>query len=139
MALDLYARIPAHAREHLPPALAHSKFVGTWPHLGFHRFRVRLAQAEGFDLDRMEGFQDEGESRLAPPRSWMSVQTPLKPLLNHSDANGSLSRADCAAMYQRLREVAAQWPEDDYDRVQAERLAVGMEAVAEFGGRIDFR
>ncbi|MEU8706304.1 hypothetical protein [Streptomyces sp. NPDC048565] len=61
-------------------------------------FRVWLAQAEGFALPEMHGFDGD--------RPWSSVSTTLAPLLNHPDDDGpDLTPAQCAAMLPRLEAI----------------------------------
>lgn len=76
----------------------------SWAYSGFMRFRSRLAQAEGFDLEQMDGFQRAWEP-ARPMRSWDEITTPLKPLLEHSDCDGELTPEECAQVEPRLREV----------------------------------
>lgn len=142
MGLELYARLDVEPQQgDMAPELFLSRVCARWPYSGFHAFRKRLAEAEGFPLESMQGFSDPltPTPPTLPLRQWDSVSTPLKPLLDHSDSSGSLSQRECALIFPRLREIARTWAQDDYDRVQAERLATGMEAVAKLGGRIDFR
>lgn len=106
----------------------------SWAYSGFGRFREALAKHEGFDLDDMVGFGGE--------RSWDSVTTALKPLLDHSDCDGELSPEDCATVAPRLREVIeAVWPaggDYSYDRWSGLLLADGMEAAAAAGEPLEF-
>lgn len=53
----------------------------------FHRWRVRVAQLIGVDLDEMRGFGGD--------RSWDTVDSPLVTLLNHSDCDGEIVVGDC--------------------------------------------
>lgn len=69
-----------------------------WSYGGFGQLRRALARHEGIDLDRMEGFGDGN-------RSWDTVTTDLKPLLNHPDDHGDLTPEQCARVVPRLREV----------------------------------
>ncbi|MGK5638628.1 hypothetical protein ACSNOK_10005 [Streptomyces sp. URMC 126] len=73
---------------------------------GFGAFRRRLALAEGFRLDEMQGFGGD--------RSWTDVSTELEPLLDHPDDHGrSLSPQECRAMLPRLRSLADEWASDE--------------------------
>jgi hypothetical protein len=69
-----------------------------------------LAQAEGFTLTEMHGFDGD--------RQWRTVSTTLEPLLNHSDNDGpDLAPAQCAAMLPRLEAILDQRQPDDSDPV----------------------
>lgn len=112
-----------------------------WAYGGFHRFRERLAEHEGFDLNDMHGFCApwRGHDREThPDRSWDEVATPLKPLLNHSDADGELTPDECKQVEPRLREILAGWPEDDYDRQPGEALAEAMRGCILTGEPLEF-
>ena len=111
-----------------------------WSYGGFHHFRERLATIEGFTLDEMSGFAPFDAPQDWTGRSWDDVDTPLKPLLNHSDCDGDLSPEECAQIAPRLREVViALWPdENDYNRKSGLALAEGMERAAAAGERLEF-
>lgn len=100
-----------------------------WSYDGFADFRRRLAEEEEFDLDSMQGYGGD--------ISWTDVITDLKPLLNHSDADGSLTAEECAQIAPRLREAVADWP-DDYDHRSALNLAACMDACAAAGEKLEF-
>lgn len=102
-----------------------------WSYGGFHHFRERLATIEGFTLDEMSGFAPFDAPQDWTGRSWDDVDTPLKPLLNHSDCDGELTPQECAEVLPRLREVVSRWPIADYDRKAAEALITGMETCVE--------
>jgi hypothetical protein len=106
----------------------------SWSYRGFHAFRRRLAEAEGFDLDQMEGF---GGDRTWNTTAGDSV-TPLEPLLYHSDCDGYLDSWDCEQVLPRLRAIVASWPTSDYYRQQGELLIVGMEHTVEHGCAVSF-
>lgn len=115
-----------------------------WSYSGFNVFRTRLAASEGFDLDEMQGF-GKGEyftaERVPGTRSWDEIDTPLKPLLNHSDCDGLLTAAECAQVAPRLREVVNGWPdtiETQYDRWSALHLAHCMDVCAASGENLEF-
>jgi hypothetical protein len=93
-----------------------------WSYNGFNLFRQRLAKAIGVDLDAMVGFGGD--------RPWSEITDDLVPLLNHSDCDGTLDYTECYQVAPRLREIVADWPEDDYDRQMALRLAAMMNEVA---------
>ncbi|MEV5808045.1 hypothetical protein [Streptomyces parvulus] len=78
----------------------------SWSYTGFNMFREWLAQAEGFVLAEMNGF--------GGGRTWSSVSTTLAPLLDHSDDNGFLTLAQCAAMLPRLEAIIEQQHEDGH-------------------------
>lgn len=82
----------------------------SWSCIGFHMFREWLAQAEGFTLTEMHGFDGD--------RQWSSVSTTLAPLLNHPDNDGpNLAPVQCAAMLPRLEAILEQCQPDDSDPV----------------------
>jgi hypothetical protein len=97
----------------------------SWAYGGFRRFRERLAEAEGFDLNEMAGYGDD------PCRDWDEIHSTLAPLLNHSDRDGYLGAWECEPMVMRLRRIIRDWDEDDYDRQQAKVLIKGMEHCVE--------
>ncbi|WP_084963335.1 hypothetical protein [Thermoactinospora rubra] len=105
----------------------------SWSYSGFNRFRERLAVAEGFALDEMEGFKPFDAPDTWVGKRWDEVQTSLKPLLDHSDCGGYLLARECEEVLPRLREIVATWPETDYDRRAAEALIAGMEHCVEHG------
>lgn len=105
-----------------------------WSYSGFNRFRERIAQHLGFDLNEMDGYNGH--------RSWDEINDDIKPLLNHSDCDGDLSSEECARVYPRLREIIKEWekiPGHDYDELQAEELAKGMERAAKRKQKLTFR
>lgn len=102
-----------------------------WAYSGFMRFRMRLAQAEGFDLQSMAGYSPGG-------RPWSSVTTTLEPLLNHSDCDGELTPAECKQVAPRLKEIIAGWDLDDRDRNSGLELVAAMEYCAEHGENLEF-
>lgn len=116
-----------------------------WSYGAFDRFRAALAAHEGIDLDQMAGFRPFGVSN---GRDWGAVNTPLKPLLDHSDCDGELTPDECRQVAPRLREVVdTLWPAEDHDaedhdaeynRVHGLLLADGMEAAAAAGEPLQF-
>jgi hypothetical protein len=72
----------------------------SWSYYGFSLFRKWLADIEGFTLPEMVGFGGK--------RPWNSVTTTLTPLLNHSDDDGDLAPAQCAAMLPRLEAIVGE-------------------------------
>lgn len=118
-----------------------------WSYSGFMRFRQKLAKAEGLNLDDMEGYADNRFGRLlradespAPDHavSWDTTDTPLRPLLDHSDCDGELTPAECAQVAPRLKEIVSDWPIGDYDRNAALSLVAAMEYCAEHGENLEF-
>jgi hypothetical protein len=102
-----------------------------WSYGGFQRFRRALAKAEGFDLEYMQGFTSFGG------RSWDEITTDLKPLLNHSDADGELTPEECAQVYPRLKEILADW-DDEFDRQAGLNLAECMLTCVAQGTKLVF-
>jgi hypothetical protein len=93
-----------------------------WSYGGFNRFRSRVASMAGFDLGDMIGF---GGST-----SWDAVTDAIKDLLDHSDCVGELTPEQCKTIAPRLREIVQAWPDDNYDKHQALKLADGMDEAA---------
>jgi hypothetical protein len=89
-----------------------------WSYGGFMSFRKRLAKEIDIDLEEMDGF--------GGIKSWKTVESPIKLLLNHSDCDGVLSGDDCGDVYPELLKLIENWPPDDYDRITAEKLAKAM-------------
>jgi hypothetical protein len=95
-----------------------------WSYSGFMRFRERLAEEIGIDLNKMEGFNKENDYKGL---SWEKIVDPIKYLLDHSDCEDDLSPELCSKVAPRLRELVSSWDDDDYDKEQALLLAEGME------------
>lgn len=100
MGLDLYMgkRTPEGASDDEIETIAQTNvhLFGT----GYGTFaatRRVIADMEGIDLDTMDGF--------GGTKDWDEVDSPIKPLLNHSDCDGHLTRAECAAMTARMQEI----------------------------------
>lgn len=102
-----------------------------WGYGGFMRFRGRLASAIGFDLEEMEGFRGT--------RSFDEMTDPIKPLLDHLDCDGVLTPEECMQVAPRLRELVADWADDDYDKRHALLLAEGMDEASQAGEDLQFR
>lgn len=108
-----------------------------WAYSGFGRFREKLANAEGFNLNDMEGFLRLHETPR-PMRSWDTVTTDLKPLLNHSDCDGELTPQECKQVAPRLKQIIADWPLEDRDRDSGLELVAAMEHCAGHGENLEF-
>ncbi|MCX4774830.1 hypothetical protein [Streptomyces sp. NBC_01285] len=87
----------------------------SWSYTGFNMFREWLAQAEGFTLTEMHGFDGD--------RPWSSVSTTLAPLLNHpDDAGPDLTAAQCRAMLPRLEAIIDERQHDGGDPALVRRI-----------------
>ncbi|MGW4270823.1 hypothetical protein ACWEGQ_00295 [Streptomyces seoulensis] len=94
-----------------------------WSYAGFNKFRRRLADHIGIDLDQMRGFGGDGD--------WATVASPLRHLLDHADDKGELTPQQAVelapALQQALFDLARTNDADDffwyYDR------RAGMELV----------
>ena len=95
-----------------------------WSYGGFMEFRIRLAKEIGIDLKSMEGFIEDGNS-------WDDVEDDIKLFLNHSDCDGELHCENCEKVWPRLKELIKNWPDDDYDKVNALELVEAMKSCAE--------
>jgi hypothetical protein len=91
----------------------------SWSYGGFHAARVKLADAVGFRLEEMVGFGGD--------RDWSAIDSPLVPLLNHSDCDGELSVEECKTVAPALRKIVrdAPWPESE--KLRWMMLADGMD------------
>jgi hypothetical protein len=91
-------------------------FVGSdasWSYSGFYRFCTKLAFASD-----------------AKPSTCAGGEDPILILTEHSDCDGIISPADCARIAPRLRELMADWLDEDYDKEHGILLAEGMEECA---------
>ncbi len=79
----------------------------------------------------MEGFGGDNK--------WRTVSDPLKPLLNHSDCDGSIGPRPLKAIAPRLRAIVSKWPDGDYDKMMGGRLARDMAKCAKKNQRLNFR
>jgi len=93
-----------------------------WSYIGFHEFRKRLALEISVPLDDMADFSDSGFGI-----SWDTVNDDIKLLLDHSDCDGLLVFEECKKIEPRLRELVKNWPDEDYDKINALRLADAMQ------------
>jgi hypothetical protein len=102
----------------------------SWSYSGFMSFRIRLARGIGIDLLSMLGFGGKNEW---PPR----CSDPIIAFLDHSDCDGSMTVEECRLCAPRLREMVAEWSDDDldeaYDKRRALRLADGMDDAVRTG------
>lgn len=111
----------------------------SWSYGGFARFRESLADEEGFSLDSMEGYTEDGIS-------WGAFPTTLTALLHHSDCDGYLEPWECSDMIDRLRAIHDSWlyassPADsvgNYDTENLGHLISGMEHCIEHGCTMRF-
>lgn len=100
----------------------------SWSYSGFNRFRDRLVRTLGLARDIRDFWTN--------PLPYTSH--PLYPLLMHSDCDGELTPAECARIAPILRAAIVSWPPEDYDRVQAVRLAGHMTLCAEMNRELGF-
>lgn len=107
-----------------------------WAYGGFMRFREELAKMEGIVLKDMYGFGGwtNPNCKQIP---WETVDSPIVPLLNHSDCDGDLSPEECAQVYPRLAALVEQL-EDSYDRDNGRVLVAEMKAAVEGNYRLEF-
>lgn len=108
-----------------------------WAYSGFARFRQEIAEMEGITLKDMAGFGgfiNPGCKQIP----WDTVDSPIVPLLNHSDCDGDLSPEECAQVYPRLAELVEQL-KDPYDRDNGRALVAEMKAAAEGGYLLEFQ
>ncbi|AWN03857.1 hypothetical protein PBI_PEREGRIN_17 [Rhodococcus phage Peregrin] len=116
-----------------------------WAYGSFHRFRTRLAEAEGIDLNQMEGFQRPiGECAR---NSWTNDAgediTILRPFLDHSDCDGELSWQECEQVVDRLAEILNEWAkasesEFDHDVYEGRVLVTEMRACINHKEALEF-
>jgi hypothetical protein len=136
-----------------------------WGYIGFMRFRVRLAAEAGIALHCMEGFakfnfgtkpapesvvifdpnyENDGGYKYAglighqPVIKWSAIKDPIAPFLYHCDCDGHLTYGQCKEMAPRIRELVRNWPNDDYDKINALKLADGMDEAASKKKRLEF-
>ncbi len=89
-----------------------------WAYSGFNRFRNRLGAAINIKFNNMDECGGDQE--------WSEIEDPITLLLNHSDCDGELSPEECLKIIPRLLEIIAPWPDDDFDKIEALKLAEGM-------------
>lgn len=95
-----------------------------WSYGGFNDFRKRLAKSIGIDLETMDGFGGDGK--------WEDIQDYIALFLNHSDFDKKIESEDCNKIAKRLREIVNDWPDNDYDKENALKLAETMDECHEF-------
>lgn len=107
-----------------------------WAYGGFARFREEIAAIEGVKLRDMYGFGgwSNPDCKQIP---WDTVNTPLKPLLDHSDCDGELTPEECAEVYPRLEQLISRL-NDPYDREQAALLVAAMKQAIEDNEPLEF-
>jgi len=94
-----------------------------WSYGGFMTFRRRLAESIGFVLGDMYGFGGDIQ--------FCTINDPIVPLLDHSDCEGLLTAEQCQTIAPRLAEIVKDWPDDDYDKINALELVEGMKQAVE--------
>jgi hypothetical protein len=101
-----------------------------WSYSGFDRFRRRLARSCGF-TEELETLWQEQPDDFRMHILWQ--------LLNHSDCDGTLSPIACSVLTRELALAVWGWePADDYDRINAIKLAYHMGECARQGKRLEF-
>lgn len=116
-----------------------------WAYSGFMRFRTKLAAEAGIALLCMQGFAGSnpirinGDHHSQPVISWDKVNDDIKPLLDHSDCDGELTVEECKKVAPRLRELVANWSDNDRDKVNALELVEGMETATRENEPLEFR
>jgi hypothetical protein len=101
-----------------------------WSYSGFDHFRRRLARSCGFTEELETLWQDQ------PDDFRMHI---LWQLLNHSDRDGTLSPIACSVFTRELARAVWDWePVDDYDRINAIKLAYHMGECARQGKHLVF-
>jgi hypothetical protein len=94
-----------------------------WAYSGFMRFRCRLLAHYGIILDPKDALYNY--SRII--EEGLNPETPLYPLLYHSDCDGELTPDECAKVAPALRRAVENWADDDYDKQRALGLCEFME------------
>jgi len=100
-----------------------------WSYSGFHRFRERLAQEVGLNLNEMQGFGGK--------KPWEGLEDDIKILLSHSDCDGRMTPEECGKVATRLRALVADW-EDCFDKMRAEQLSDSMIVAHARGEHLEF-
>ena len=105
----------------------------------FHEFRRRLAQMAGIKLDEMQGYTNPPEAG----KPWSEVNDPIVHLLDHSDADGEISPAQCEQLGPRLLELLDRWDDENddaypYFQIHGRKLAGGMEMCVAMNHSLQF-
>lgn len=110
-----------------------------WSYGGFHNFRQRLWKelSKEYTLPSSEYISMDGIGGSVPWNLFPDDE-PLKTFFDHSDCDGDLSPLECSAMAPRIKKLVANWPENDFDRLEAEELIEGMLLAASLGERLEF-
>lgn len=90
-----------------------------WSYAGFYRFRQKIAETIDLRLDGMEEYTPYG-------RSWDTVKSPIKYLLNHSDCDGYIPSKKCKLVADELMRIISKWSQEDYDYQNGKLLAENM-------------
>jgi hypothetical protein len=102
-----------------------------WTYSDFHAFRSELAVMVGIaDLLTMEGF--------GGTRSFETLPDDIRPLLDHSDSDGTLSPNDCSRVARRLEELIDQKGEDWEHRDAGLALVEDLKNAASQGEPLTF-
>ena len=124
--------------------LAFRECDARWSYSGFNDFRKKLARATGDEsclayadaIERDRKLWDQGE--YVQTTALVNVTHPLKDLLMHSDCDGELTWEQCEALAPEIEKIVTEWPEHDYDRIQALELVRGMRQAVKDKGQITF-
>jgi hypothetical protein len=109
-----------------------------WSYGGFHRFRKRIAEKIGVNLDVMDGFGGHPLSESIGSISWDTVEDEIKLFLNHSDCDGDLSPEECSKIIPRLEFLISEFESTDYDKINAIKLIDCMKGCVANGESLIF-
>ncbi len=106
------------------------------PYSSFNKFRYRLAEQIGINLDDYAGYKGAGKKDLS------TIDHGIMPLLNHSDCDGVLTVAECASIVTGLESILEKLPEpteplDDFKEnieqfIKGCKDAIGKNEIVEF-------
>jgi len=99
---------------------------------------IKILEAKGSSFVGAYKYKNMSEMVCHKPMSWDKIKDPIKNLLYHSDAEDSLTVIQCVDTAPRLRELVADWSEDDFDKKRALSLADAMDEAAEAGEELEF-